>query len=402
MYLEPAGTCAGWTDVNRSLAVFVALAVVLLSACSDPSEPAVTDPRVVYGLKALPETPVYPADNQRNRDRFVLGWRLFFDPILSGTKDVACGTCHHSLLGMSDRRAVSLGVHAKGLGPDRSSISPLPHLTTRNSQSTVNLGFYPLLLYEPTFFWDGRARSLEEQALVPIRSRVEMRGDAYPEDAAVDSAVARLRTFKLYEIYFSRAFEEEADSVRHGWIRSTITASTLARALAAFQREIVAPNTRFDQYVRGKDDALTSQELDGLKLFFGKAECGRCHNGALLTDGKFYGQGIGNESDIGRGVVEPSKRHHFRTPSLRNLAATAPYMHDGSIGTLDDVIEYYDRGIPQTQLPSGAIDGRFRPLGLSPQEKASLRAFLGTLEDGSWEQFAVPPSTVPSGLNVPR
>ena len=372
------------------------LFLLTLSACSQPEEASIPqDPRTEFNLQTLPELE-YPADNPKSKDRFVLGWRLFYDPILSATKDVACGTCHHARFGMSDGRAVSLGIESEGLGPDRISSGPMKHETTRHSPSVINAGYIRNAKGHSPMFWDGRARNLEEQSLIPIRDPHEMLGHSISPEEAIDSAIARLRRIKLYEIYFDDAFLAESDSVRSGLIPSAITPSTLSRALAAFQREIVSKDSKYDQFVKGTAE-FTLEELEGLRLFHGKAGCGSCHSGPMLSDYEMYGQGVGSVNDQGAGG------HRFRTPSLRNLELTAPYMHDGSLQTIDDVIEYYDRGIAANSgLPRSSIDPRFRPLGLTKAQKASLRAFLLTLRDDGWEDFAVPPSTVPSNLDVPR
>ena len=353
------------------------------------------DLRVRYNLQPLGELQ-YPAGNPKNKDRFVLGWRLFYDPILSATKDVACGTCHHAKFAMADGRALSLGVHSSGLGPARVPTGGMVHQTPRHSPSIVNSGFVIDAEGHAPMFWDGRARSLEAQSLFPIRDPHEMLGHDILPQHGIDSAIARLRGIKLYEIYFRDAFAAEADSLDRGLLQSTITATTLARALASFQREVVSKNSRYDQFVKRQIE-FTPEETQGLEIFFGKAGCGGCHSGPMFSDFRMYGRGIGSTADRGAG------NHRFRTPSLRNLATTAPYMHDGTIKTIEDVIEYYDRGIAlNPQLPKSSVDPRFRPLGLTDAEKRALNAFLLTLRDDSWEDFAVPPSVVPSNLDVPR
>jgi cytochrome c peroxidase len=367
-----------------------------LASCNEPDVAAIEqDPRIQFDLQGLPAL-AYPADNQKSKDRFVLGWRLFYDPILSATQDVACGTCHHARFGMSDARAFSLGVESSGLGPSRVSNGSMKHETARHSSSVINAGYILDDKGHSPLFWDGRAHSLEEQTLFPIRDPHEMLGHQIDPAVAIDSAIARLRRIKLYEIYFNDAFANEADSVSKGMLPSAITASTLSRALASFEREIVSKDSKYDRFVAHTAE-FTYEELAGLKLFFGKAGCGGCHSGPMFSDFRMYGQGIGRADDPGAGG------NRFRTPSLRNLELTAPYMHDGSLQTIDDVIEYYNRGIAaNSALPKSSIDPRFRPLGLSVVEKAFLRAFLLTLRDDGWEDFAVPPSTVPSNLDVPR
>src|SRR6185503_7396252 len=151
-------------------------------------------------LVPLPRVATYPADYQEELPRFLLGWKLFYDPILSGSRDVACATCHHPAFGMSDGRAVSLGIEASGLGPGRRPNGSFDASVTRNAQSIVNAAFMPAL------FWDGRVRTLEEQSLVPLASQKEMRADAFTEASAVDSVLRRLRAIGLYERDFRAAF----------------------------------------------------------------------------------------------------------------------------------------------------------------------------------------------------
>jgi cytochrome c peroxidase len=376
----------------RSLLLFV----LALAACGSPDAPLhEQDPRIEYNLHTLPEL-TYPADNPKSKDRFMLGWRLFYDPILSGTQDVACGTCHHPRFGMSDARAFSLGVEASGLGPSRSTSGSMKHETARHSPPVINLGYVIDRYGRSPMFWDGRARSLEDQTLFPIRDPHEMLGHSIAPEAAIDSAIARLRRIRLYEQYFMQAFAAEADSVAQGLLTSAITASTLSRALASFEREVVSRDSKYDRYIQRREE-FTHTELEGLRLFHGKAGCASCHSGPMLSDFAFYGQGIGSSKDQGAGD------HRFRTPSLRNLELTAPYMHDGSLKTIEEVIDYYDRGVAtNASLPRSSIDPRFQPLGLTASEKAALKAFLLTLRDDSWEAIAVPPPFVPSTLEVPR
>jgi cytochrome c peroxidase len=376
--------------------IFSLFILIGLVACGSPDAPSIPqDPRVEFNLHTLSELN-YPADNPKSKDRFVLGWRLFYDPILSGTQDVACGTCHHAKFGMSDARAFSLGVESSGLGPARGPNGSMRHETARHSPSIINTGYIFDDLGRSPLFWDGRAHSLEDQSLFPIRDPHEMLGQSILPAVAVDSAIARLRRIKLYEIYFKNAFAQEADSVAKGLLPGTITASTLSRALASFQREIVSRDSKYDKFIQGTAE-FTHEELEGLRLFHGKAGCAGCHSGPVLSDFKMYGQGIGSPEDQGAG------NHRFRTPSLRNLELTAPYMHDGSLKTIDDVIDYYDRGIAaNSAIPKQDIDPRFRPLGFTHAEKSALKSFLLTLRDDSWENFAVPPSVVPSNLDVPR
>jgi cytochrome c peroxidase len=397
---EPLEFWLSWTVMTLPLRLYIVLILLGLASCEAPEEsvgPQHQDLRVRYSLTPLPEKPEYPVDNQRNKDRISLGWRLFYDPILSVTQDVACGTCHHAQFGMSDGRALSLGVGARGLGPGRSSTGGAVNVVERHSLSIINAAFIKDSRGHSPLFWDGRARSLEEQSLLPIQNAIEMAGPGISPETALDTIIMRLRRLKLYQAFFNQAFPEQADSVAHGLISSTINVTTLSKALAAYQREIISANSAYDRFARGTDTALNELEKLGLDIFYGKAGCGSCHSGPMLSDFRMYGQGVGSISDHGAG------NYAFRTPSLRNLEHTAPYMHDGSMKTLDEVIDYYNKGIAaNAELPKASIDARFKPLGLTPYEKSALRAFLLALRDDSWEKVGVPPSIVPSNLPVPR
>jgi cytochrome c peroxidase len=372
------------------------IALTLGAGCSEnTSEDVAPEQR----LSPLAFEPPYPPDNLENQDRFLLGWRLFYDPILSGGKDVACGTCHHPSYGMSDGRDVSLGIKATGLGPTRKSIDSSIGRVSRNALSILNTA------YMPHFFWDGRVHSLEEQALIPIASHKEMRGDAFSEFVAIDSILARLRKIALYERDFRNAFSETKDSVLRGIIPSAITRSTMARAIAAFERKLITPYSKFDGYLRG-DSLFTQNEKEGLNLFIGKAGCIRCHSGPMLSDFQYYSQGIGNlyEIDQGRSQVsrDPADAYTFRTPTLRNVSKTGPYMHSGVMGTLREVIEYYNTARPHDAQQGQLISSMFQILGLTEEEKHQLEQFLLTLTDESWQPFAELPASVYSGLPVPH
>ena len=269
-------------------------------------------------LEPLPAVAPAPDDNPTTEERVALGRRLFFEPLLSGDNSMSCATCHAPEKGFGD--GVSLG---KGAGGRE---------LARNSQTVLNTGFFSSL------FWDGRAASLEEQALGPITSPDEMAQD-------VDELVDELAAIPSYVAEFKRVFGRE------------VNVDDIARALAAYQRKLITLNSPFDRYLAGDEDALSPAAKQGLALFRGDADCIRCHNGPLLSDGKFYRVGV-NNTDVGRAAVtnDPKDRYRFRTPTLRNVAETGPYMHDGSMETLFDVVEFYYRRVPQSGPEGTTLD----------------------------------------------
>ena len=290
-----------------------------------------------------------PEDNPISAEAVKLGRRLFFDPILSRDRSISCASCHDPKRAFSDGRVVSEGV--KG----RNGI--------RNAPTLVNRG------YGRIHFWDGRARSLEEQVLQPIENPKEL-------DMSVREVVARLKQDGDYRQQFRTAFGGEASS------------ESLAQALASYVRTILSGNSPFDRYVSGERGALSEQQRGGLRIFRSKGNCTICHAGPTLTDERFHNTGVawrnGQLLDPGRFEVtrDEKDRGAFKTPTLREIVQTAPYMHDGSLETLEAVIEFYDRGGNRNPY----LDPELRPLHLTAEEKKSLLAFLrslsGTVQEG--------------------
>lgn len=388
--------------------------VVVTPRADEAPDPAALRARL--DLEAMPIAKRYPPWNPPMPERVALGRLLFFDPILSGERDVACGTCHHPDLGWADGRQLPVGVagghyHPNALGPDRvtgiSGMSGQPvGMTPRNAPTVLNTAFNGFFSPRPEFlslmFWDGRVENgLEEQALKPPTSRVEMAGDAYPTDQALGIVIARLRGVAEYRALFAQAFPETEEDA------SAITDENLGMALAAFQRELVTPDSPYDRFIAGEDDALTPAQLRGLDLFFGQAACEACHFGPMLSDFSFHIQGVAQigpgrpetpGDDIGRAEVtgRDEDRYAFRTPGLRNVALTAPYMHDGAHNSLHEVVEFYDRGGNDLGLPKEALDVRIFPLGLDQRQRDDLVAFMESL-NGRLPNVTVP-ERVPSGL----
>lgn len=342
--------------------------------------------------------------------RVALGRLLFWDPVLSGNRDVACATCHHPDFAYSDGRDLSLGTNASGLGPARRSADARPIVPVRrNSPTLVNVAFNGLTLdkavspAEAPMFWDLRVRSLERQALEPIKAHDEMRGDAYSERDAVTAVVARLAANAEYRRLFATAF---ADG-------EAVNATNLGRALAAFERTLVAANSPFDRYMRGETGAMTDEQVRGMERFE-SAGCANCHSGSMFSDFAPHVLGVPDnpalaESDAGTGA------YAFRTPSLRNVGLTAPYMHGGVFASLDEVLGFYRRvsfgrgrggrgrfGVSQRGVnPSvsrDTLDPLLRQLNMRGRGQREIIAFLQALDDPGFDRTV--PARVPSGLEV--
>jgi cytochrome c peroxidase len=270
-----------------------------------------------------------PAGNPLTREKVELGRKLFSDSRLSRDNSVSCATCHDPKHAFTDARAVAVGIAGRA--------------GTRRVPRLVNRGYGKL------FFWDGRAATLEEQVLQPIQNPHEM-------DMRLDEALARVG----------------------------LPESTVRQALASYVRTILSGDSPYDRYLQGAADALTGVERRGLRLFRGKAGCAACHVGPNLTDERFHNTGVGWPADRGRIEVTglAPDLGAFKTPSLREAARTPPYMHDGSLKTMEDVIDFYDKG----GKPNPALDPEIRELHLDSGEKAALAEFLkalnGTVRDG--------------------
>jgi cytochrome c peroxidase len=383
----------------------------------DPG-PTLRDRAVSAGLAALPSEPIRPVDNPYHAPRVELGRLLFFDPILSGPRDVACSTCHLPRLAFGDGRQFPVGAGGSGLGPQRTRPDPASGLREmeRNSPPVLNTGLFGRMTPAPhvngTMFWSGSAFGLEDQVLNPISNDKELRGTTYSKVVARDSVLTRLRAIPGYVERFAAGFPEAAAAHGNDPLR-LVTAGTLRRALAAYLRELVTPDAPLDRFLRGDDGALTPVQADGLELFVGKADCVACHTGPLLSDFTLHvlgteQEGLGRDStpgdDLGWGE-HGGTPYSFRTPPLRQVALTAPYFHAGTAQTLEEVLRFKNAGrSAYHRVPDAALDPKVAPLGLSEGEIADLVAFLGALTDTRTMAAPLfqPPETVPSGLEVPR
>lgn len=291
--------------------------------------------------KGLDQDRRIPSDNTLTAEKVELGRRLFFDPILSADGSMACVSCHQPAYGFADRQPVAIGVGgARG---------------TRNSPTLLNR------TYGTSFFWDGRADSLESQALQPIENPLELASN-------IPDVLKRLRAHADYPSLFQQAYS------------SHVTAENLARALASFQRVLLSGDSSVDRFLAAEASALNTSQKQGMWLFDSRGGCWKCHSGPNYTDESFHNTGVswGEEPlDLGRFRVtqDEEDRGRFKTPPLRDVARTAPYMHDGSIKSLREVVQFYNRG----GGPNPNLDHRIKPLGLTEQEVGFLVDFLEAL-----------------------
>jgi len=299
------------------------------------------------GIGILPEVRI-PADNPQSPQKAILGRRLFFDKDLSGDHSMSCASCHNTVYGFSDGKAHALGFQGKEL--------------SRHTPTVLNSA------YNAYQFWDGRALSLEQQAVGPITSKAEMN---LPDETEL---VNRLNADASYRQEFQAVFGQ-APSLK-----------IAAKAIAAYERTLITHNSRFDRYAADEKSALTLHEKNGLVVFIAKARCARCHDGPNFTDNKFQNTGVGNDEGRFGVTKQESDRGALKTPGLRNVAGHAPYMHDGSLATLEAVIDYYDRGGDDKKGKSPFV----MKIGLTREEKQDLLAFLKTL-NGSVPAGRLPP-----------
>jgi cytochrome c peroxidase len=387
----------GW--VARTGGAWLTIAV-LAAAAARAQAPAPFAP-LPLEIPAPPDNPTTPA-------KVALGRLLFFDPILSGAQDVACATCHHPDHGYADGRQLPIGTGGHGLGPKRTYRGQAP-LVRRNSPTILNVAFNGIDESghvdpsEAPMFWDSRTRSLEAQALVPIASLEEMRGGRLAEDDAVASAVARVGRIAQYRQLFTEAFGEP----------DAVTALNLSRAIAAFERSLVVTDAPFDRYLRGDQSALGPEQLRGMAAFDTHG-CTLCHKGPMLSDYKFHVLGVSDNAALGDYDPGAEHRFAFRTPTLRNLAYTAPYMHSGMLADLATVAGFYKvigggGGLLQhfdkplvlnghlvlgSPVSRDQLDPLLRQVNVNSQLD-DIVAFLGSL-NGTFDRTV--PKRVPSGL----
>ncbi|MEO1065898.1 MAG: cytochrome c peroxidase [Pseudomonadota bacterium] len=268
-----------------------------------------------------------------------LGKMLFYDPRLSGAQNMSCASCHNPSFGYEVPFPTAIGAQNTPLG--------------RHAPTVLNLA------WSNTFFWDGRAATLEEQAAGPITAPVEMNGK-FPE------ILDRLAAIAQYQTWFDRLFPTQG-----------MTKETILTAIATYERTIVTDLAPFDRWVNGDEDAISKSAKRGFQLFNGKAKCSSCHTGWNFTDNRFHDIGLETD-DIGRAEYEPDNvaaKHAFKTPGLRNLTYRAPFMHNGTIADLQGVIEHYETG----GIKRPSLSPLMVTLSLTETERADLLAFMTTL-----------------------
>jgi cytochrome c peroxidase len=286
-----------------------------------------------------PAAPDFPPSNQFTDERELLGRTLFFDPRLSGSQFISCATCHNPGFGWGDGLP-------KGIGDGMKSLK-------RHTPTILNSAYGDLM------FWDGRADTLEAQALGPIKSAAEM-------NMPLGQVVERVASISGYRPLFEKAYPGQG-----------ISDDTIAKAIATFERTIVSGKAPFDLWIDGDERAISERAKHGFDLFNHKAGCAQCHIGWNFTDSGFHDIGV-NDEDLGRGALLKleAMQHAFKTPTLRNASLRGPFMHNGSEKSLESVIDFYNAGGKAQRV---SLAPEIHPLHLTAEEKADLMEFLSTL-----------------------
>jgi cytochrome c peroxidase len=341
-------------------AMLVGLLGATVTSSLSAAQRADAPPKPPLGLPPIP----FPDENPYSKQKAELGKLLYFDPRLSTSQEISCASCHDPGKGFTDQQPVSTGIGGQKGG--------------RSAPTVVNRA------YSQRQFWDGRAPTLEEQAKGPLANPIEMTSHK-TGDAAHKACVDCLAGIPGYRRLFKQVFRTDQ-----------ITIDQVAQAIATFERTVVSGNSPYDRYQAGDKQALNEQQVRGMGLFFGKANCEQCHIGFNFTDNAFVNIGVGMDGpnpDLGRFAISKKEddRGAFKTPTLREVAQSGPYMHDGSLKTLEDVVEFYNKGGVKNQWQSE----RIKPLNLTDQEKKDLVAFLRALNGEGWQHALEKPKTLP-------
>lgn len=310
----------------------------------------------------LPPIP-WPKDNAYTKDKADLGRYLYFDKRLSSDKTISCASCHNIPCGYSDCKPIAIGIDDS--------------IGSRHSPTIINTA------YNSTCFWDGRAKTLEEQCKGPLGNPKEMTTMKDPHDA-YKLCIQNITSIPGYAILFRKAFGNDE-----------ITIDKISQAIATFERTILSGNSPYDRYVSGDRSALSQEQIHGMQVFK-KVGCANCHGGFNFTDDRFQNIGVGMDvasPDLGRYVITHQERDwgSFKTPTLREVEHTPPYMHNGSLKTLEEVIDYYDKG----GIKNKNLSLLMRPLNLSKEDKKALVSFLKALSGEGWQHVQEP-------LNFPK
>lgn len=305
--------------------------------------------RVPLGLTPI----IWPKDNPYSPAKVELGRLLYFDKRISADGTLSCASCHDPKKGYTDQAAVSTGI--------RGQKGPI------NSPTVINRAYGMLQ------FWDGRANSLEAQAVGPMANPIEM-GNTHP------AVLTRINSIAGYRTKFKQVFGTDQ-----------ITLDDIAKAIATFERTVVSGNSPYDKYKAGNKAAMSAAQIRGMDVYFNKAKCDQCHEGINFTTNSFHNLGIGTDKakpDAGR--YDVTKRDSdwgaFKTPTLREIEHTFPYMHDGRFKTLAEVVDFYDKG----GIKNKNLDEKMKPLELSAGDKSDLVAFMKALSGEGWQHLTEP------------
>jgi cytochrome c peroxidase len=333
------------------ISVTAAAAMLLLVAADTRKAPAPPAVRVPLGLLPI----AWPSDNPYSVEKAELGRFLYFDKRMSKDETVACATCHSPENAFADGAAVSTGIKGQKGG--------------RSAPTTLNRA------YSLAQFWDGRASTLEEQAKGPIANPIEM-GHTH------EAVVSRLNMVLGYRKLFEKVFGDPE-----------VTIDRVAQAIATYERTLLSGNSPYDRYRAGQKTAMTASQIRGFDVFVNKAKCDQCHEGINFTSNSYHNLGVGMDKpnpDVGRLEVtkDPKDYGTFKTPTLREIARTAPYMHDGSLKTLEEVVDFYDKG----GIKNKNLDEKIFELKLTDQDKKDLVAFMKALNGEGWQSMTAPKS----------
>ncbi len=348
-----AGTAAGVVGIAGIVGTVGVISAFTVASALPAYANSVLDGQMVFSAGhaslqhwLLPVSPEHPDDNKPTAARIALGKQLFFDPRLSGDSNMSCASCHHPSLGWGDALPTGRGAKSETLA--------------RATPTVINTGYNPIQM------WDGRKKTLEEQALGPITAKQEMNMD-------LTVLLDFLKANKGYQKAFADAYEDQP-----------LTPELVAKAIASYERTVISRNSHFDRWVQGDSGAMTAQQIRGFKLFVdpAKGNCSVCHSAPNFTDNGFHNLGLASfgdaKPDLGRYTEKPIRmmKGAFKTPTLREITRTAPYFHDGSASTLEAVMTHYIvGGVVKTN-----VSPNLKALTLTAQESADIVAFLQALE----------------------
>lgn len=331
------------------IAVAGTAALSIVMATAQQNTASKSGPAVPLGLLPIQ----WPKDNPYTPEKAELGRLLYFDKRLSADNTVSCASCHHPKFAYTDGAPVSTGMKGQKGG--------------RSAPTVINRA------YSMAQFWDGRAASLEEQAKGPIQNPIEM-GHTH------EKVTSKLNQVAGYRKLFGQVFGTENFTIDH-----------MAMAIATFERTVLSGNSAYDKYKAGNKKAMTAEQIHGMNVYFDKAKCDKCHEGINFTSNAYHNIGVGMDQpkpDEGRFAVtkNPADFGRFKTPTLRDIARTGPYMHDGSIKTLEEVVEFYNKG----GIKNKNLDEDMKPLNLGSSEKKALVAFMKALNGEGWQKIQEP------------